>query len=248
MNYINTYVNLSYSVFGQTPNPKIATLVKLSKLSVDNLIISLKFLYQFQTNAVVVIDDAKLVTNLIVVSYILANKVYDDQSYTFNTWLSLIHSARLNAIDLKVLKQVEVFFLDVVDYNLCFKYMAQDSKFWLFIQSLGDGGEVFNTYLNRTCNSPRPKQMETPVSSPAVTPLVTPTDSPVKKRKLALTPLYSYNHSYHHSKSTQPVGHTPFSQSGNFGASCVPLVPTFPSFSGQQLEGWPQTSSMIDYF
>lgn len=203
--YTNTYVKVCYKIFGKDPiNHKLHKLVKVSKLSIENLVISIKLLYHFQTNAVVKIDDTNLVTNLIIISYILSNKLYNDQSYTFKTWIDLIQASKIRGIDMKLLKQVEVFFLNVIDYNMNFKYMVRDDKFWGFVGSMCEDGRVFEHYLlqlEKTENSTKSlvatatspaKQMETPLTSPLITPLVTPDDSPMKKRKV-LTPMYNYN-------------------------------------------------------
>lgn len=209
--YINTYVKLCYSIFGKEPtNHKLGKLVKVSKLSIENLVISIKLLYHFQTNSVVEIDDYKLITNVIIISFILSNKVYNDQSYTFKTWISLINASKIRGIDLKLLKQVETFFLTVIDYNLNFKYLLHDEKFWQFVQDLRVDGNIFKHYLfqlqeaEQNCKADDQQQEEnevyrqvvTPVSSPMASPLITPEDSPMKRRKIGptmLTPLYNYN-------------------------------------------------------
>ncbi|KAK6464160.1 hypothetical protein DFJ63DRAFT_333753 [Scheffersomyces coipomensis] len=142
-------------------------LIENSQLTYSNLIISLYYLYKYynyndvinhksstiisnqdedNVSNIVVEEstDYSLIINLIIVSLILSNKSFDDQSYTLKTWLIIInnsmgskqngsnhhHQKKLIKIDLKLINSIESYFLCSLNYNLSFIHLSQDFKFW----------------------------------------------------------------------------------------------------------------------
>ncbi|ODV78971.1 uncharacterized protein CANTADRAFT_26065 [Suhomyces tanzawaensis NRRL Y-17324] len=121
-------------------------LIYNSQLTPTNLIISLYFLYkyhhhnhvlQFAYNEHVIPDEHESINiYLVVMSLILSNKSFDDQSYTLKTWLNIINNTLcdenpdLVKVDLKLLNSLEGHFLSCLDYKLSFNGAYGDKQFW----------------------------------------------------------------------------------------------------------------------
>ncbi|CAH6723170.1 hypothetical protein CLIB1444_13S01904 [[Candida] jaroonii] len=169
MNFISVFIDISKEIFQYNEEEKIYELIKISNLTIDNLIISLYFLYKFRLNNVVNVDDFKLNFKLVIMSLVLSNKIHNDSNYTFKTWLNLCSTCNID-INLKVLKQLEVFYLNVLNYRLNYKDMYNDEYFWDML-SVNPNSQIFHQF----------KQADDPTadSSPIVTPIITPVDSPI---------------------------------------------------------------------
>lgn len=169
MNFITVFIELSKEIFQYDEESKVYELIKISNLSIDNLIISLYFLYKFKLNNIVNVDDSKLNFKLVIMSLVLSNKIHNDSNYTFKTWLNLCSTCNID-IDLKVLKQLEIFYLNVLNYKLNYKDMYNDEYFWDILSS-NVNSNIFHQF----------KQVDdtTTNSSPIVTPIITPVDSPI---------------------------------------------------------------------
>ncbi|WEJ94932.1 hypothetical protein PSN45_002434 [Yamadazyma tenuis] len=138
---------LGFKLFGINPfNNRVAKLVSISKLGVENSVIAILLLYRFLLNHVVQIHDKKLIQKLVITSLVLSNKLYNDQSYTFKTWINLIELSGIPNIDMKMLKQLEIFFLSCLDYKLDYKFIMEDHKFWSHLCDI----DVASTQLFRS--------------------------------------------------------------------------------------------------
>lgn len=134
--------------FNQKYGYFIYRLIYNSQLSSINVLISLYYIYRYHQNDVIATqtsDDKdkedlheKMVLYLIVTALILSNKSYDDQSYTLKTWLSIIDNTLSEEhltdvslkLDLKLINNMESYFLSCLDYKLSFTNMYYDTKFW----------------------------------------------------------------------------------------------------------------------
>lgn len=167
-NYIDTFIVIAYKIFKcPVSRLKLHKLVKISNLTIDNLVISLYLIHKFNKNSVVSINDKKLMGNLIIMSLILSNKIYNDQNYTFKTWINLIMNSKIN-LDLKMLKQLELLFLTALDYKLDYKFLYKDEDFWNQILELNPDWIIFKQFMDY--------DEETPINTPLPTPVITAQD------------------------------------------------------------------------
>lgn len=208
--YITAFNDLGFKLFGISPiNSKIIKLVKISKLTVENLIIAIYLLYKFLNNNVVAITDKKLIQNLIIMSFILSNKLFNDQSYTFKTWINLIEVVKI-PINMKMLKQLEIFFLNCLDYKLDYKFIMNDEKLWLHLELV----DLKATKLFRDWLATGMTEQESTTCTPIIGP-ITPQDSPIVE----------FNSCYNENFSVPTMVPTPI-----YTIPSVPIVPVFPNF------------------
>ncbi|EAZ63924.2 hypothetical protein PICST_66459 [Scheffersomyces stipitis CBS 6054] len=161
--YVNNYVKLAWMVLSDSHgnnckkslrkfhefNNKYGTfinqLIYNSQLSPTNLVISIYYLNRYyHHNDVLNLeqndeeDGDNMTVYLIIMSLILSNKSFDDQSYTLKTWLTIISSTISNTnqsedlvrVDLPLLNYLESYFLSCLNYKLSFNNLAVDSGFW----------------------------------------------------------------------------------------------------------------------
>ncbi|KAL6451830.1 hypothetical protein SBY92_003138 [Candida maltosa Xu316] len=133
----------SFQSFNAKYGKFIHQLILNSQLSSTNLIISLYYLFKhYHKNSILKYDnhqesttttDSMVIYNIIM-SLILSNKSFDDQSYTLKTWLIIINNTlnnrKLIKLDLKLLNILESFFLSSLDFKLSFIDINQNSQFW----------------------------------------------------------------------------------------------------------------------
>ncbi|KAI5955161.1 hypothetical protein KGF54_001722 [Candida jiufengensis] len=128
-----------------------------SQVSKINLVISTYYLYKYyHSNHVLNHDLSEDTTNQqqqtgeisnihiynVIMSLILSNKSFDDQSYTLKTWLIIIQNTLKQqqykqstiVIDLKLINIIESYFLSCLNYNLSYIKMYNDLKFWNLIE------------------------------------------------------------------------------------------------------------------
>ncbi|ODV64691.1 hypothetical protein HYPBUDRAFT_99702, partial [Hyphopichia burtonii NRRL Y-1933] len=120
----NNFMN-KYSIF-------LTNLINILKLKDVNIVLSLYYLYKYnlnQINHVNIEDDLSLFTNLVIISLILSNKTFNDQSYTLKTWKNIINEQDYK-ISLPLLNQLENHFLTVTNYQVNFNKIDQDDHFW----------------------------------------------------------------------------------------------------------------------
>ncbi|CAK7896116.1 hypothetical protein CAAN1_05S06744 [[Candida] anglica] len=172
--YVDLYIDTAFGIMGSNsrraspttvptscatnnsfsePHAYLHNLIITSQLSLQNLSISLYFLYKYNLNQVVVNDpalDSALPLYLIVTSLVLSNKTFDDQSYTLKTWVNICNGIMTPMqtpikIDFQLLKSLEIYFMNCLDYKLSFKAMDQDVSFWNMLKNAGHSVEWTET-------------------------------------------------------------------------------------------------------
>lgn len=156
----------SFQQFNTKYGEFLQKLILDSQLSATNLMISLYYLYKhYHTNNVLLHDycfdvldeeeddeeeeDNELFNSMliynVIISLVLSNKSFDDQSFTLKTWLIIIDST-LNTttitnnkplinIDLKLLNYLENYFLSSLNFKLSFLDIAINPKFWKILSN-----------------------------------------------------------------------------------------------------------------
>ncbi|KAI5965709.1 uncharacterized protein KGF55_001071 [Candida pseudojiufengensis] len=150
----------SFNQFNSKYGEFLKNLIINSQISKINLIISTYYLYKYyhsnnvlkheifeESNNSLSSSSTSLVGEIssihiynIIISLILSNKSFDDQSYTLKTWLIIIKNTlkqqnhQVIAIDLKLLNLIENYFLNCLNYNLNYIKMSTDFKFWNLIE------------------------------------------------------------------------------------------------------------------
>lgn len=186
--YIQYYIKCCWIIFSQSSNDEIdkfnqfnnlysnylINLIKSLKLSTTNLIISLNFLYKYQSlnsmNQINLNDDVSILNYLILTSLILSNKSFNDQSYTIKTWFN-ISNDQLNfkKLSINLLNHFENHFLSVVNYNLNYNKIMYDDQFW---NKLFDHCNLLNVdpavihYFKNYITCPSKSTLITPLSTP----------------------------------------------------------------------------------
>ncbi|KAK6203459.1 uncharacterized protein RJT21DRAFT_113358 [Scheffersomyces amazonensis] len=242
----------------------IRKLIENSQLTRSNLIISLYYLYKYYNyNGILnhnsqpfkdsdseelnVSIDYSLIINLIIVSLILSNKCFDDQSYTLKTWLIIInntmgkstldnnHNKKIIKIDLKLINSLESYFLCSVNYSLSFIKLSKDYNFWNILSS----SHVFK--LSTSIISKFKALVELTVHEPASAiiaksqsllheqPILLTPGSEIHKSPLSATPLATPISK----KSTATMGQLPLplpivTVSPLSSTCCTPLTPLTP--------------------
>ena len=148
--YLDIFIKVSYHILTRENSSKklydqfclqycnqLKLTIRSSQLSTINLIISWYYLYKYASNTVCSInveEGTSIISHLIFISLILANKTFDDQCYSCKTWCNIANSSDSNyTYDLQLIKHLESHFLSVVDYKLSFTAIDND-EFWTFLQ------------------------------------------------------------------------------------------------------------------
>lgn len=125
----------NFEKFNKRYGTYLTELIQSLKLSQTNLIISLYYLHKYKSlntvNKIDLVEDNSILNYLVLISLILSNKTFNDQSYTLKTWYN-ISKEQLNfeSISLKLLNSLEMHFLSTVNYCLNFNDIDRDMKFW----------------------------------------------------------------------------------------------------------------------
>ncbi|KAG7664025.1 uncharacterized protein J8A68_002463 [[Candida] subhashii] len=134
----------SFQTFNTKYGKFIQDLIINSQLSQTNLLISLYYLYKYYHHNDVLTNDTTIPSSndeeeipmtiyLIIISLVLANKSFDDQSYTLKTWLIIINNTKNSqviSLDLKLLNYLEGYFLSALGFKLSYISIQHDQSFW----------------------------------------------------------------------------------------------------------------------
>lgn len=120
----------------------VARVIELAQLSSSNLVIAWFFLHKYSCNSMLAPEsepeEDSMTIYLLLTALILSNKLYDDQSFTLKTWISLIQRSsppqRFSAC-LKTLDAMERHFLAALDYRVSYKALDNDVQFWRLVPS-----------------------------------------------------------------------------------------------------------------
>lgn len=208
----------------------IHKLIYNSQLSETNLLIALYYQYLYYHHNKVLCfkhedGEEKMILFILIMALVLANKSFDDQSYTLKTWLSIIENStgsddEIN-VDLPLLNSLETYFLSSLDFKLAFTKLDSDDGFWskmtmaqeISLKKLVSSPVTPSTELFTT-TTPIPNYYAAPVSatssvlmSKQPTPSTCFTSPLSLKRKIAtspLTPLTPYDDHYKKRRIAHP--------------------------------------------
>lgn len=176
----------------------LTNLINILKLKDVNIVLSLYYLYKYnlnQINHVNIEDDLSLFTNLVIISLILSNKTFNDQSYTLKTWKNIINEQDYK-ISLPLLNQLENHFLTVTNYQVNFNKIDQDDHFWNSFDCSNATICYFRKIVSRdifTSGSSFTHKTCTPTAPSSV--ISTPIKTIMKTPYLAYTQFTNYNYS-----------------------------------------------------
>lgn len=207
--YLNIYVKISYhiltrSIRSRKPYKQFSSqycnqlrqIIQMSQLSTTNLIISWYYLYKYATNGISQIDveeSVSLVYHLILTSFVLANKTFDDQCYSCKTWCNIVDSCDASVkCDLRLMNQLETHFLSVVDYKLSFTDIDND-EFWGFLQGIFNDTNLANHVLHSLRYIIMPKADHLPSMPASPVPYNNLTSPLTASFKSPLTPLTPFS-------------------------------------------------------
>lgn len=164
-NYVNMYTLCAWLILEGSASSErassysvyLADLINTCQFSRQNLIISLYYLHKYSRNHINLTDkESNMSIYLVLTSLILANKTFDDQSYTLKTWTNICNGISKSTkcttsvtINFKLLKDLEMHFLCCLNYGLSYIKIGSDEMFWSQMNKLG--ASWFNTVKSSIC-------------------------------------------------------------------------------------------------
>lgn len=177
-----------FMIFNKKYGKFLVGLIEHSQLTLTNLVISLYYIYKYRMNSINKLDENEMniVNYIIISSLVLANKCYDDQSYTLKTWVNICNQQpkRPINIDLRLMNDLESHFMFCLNFRLNFSNVGSDNMFWDFLHSrlntLQAPRLIINKFRLQVSHSTlpnlweyeKPSSTQSFASSPIVSPLV----------------------------------------------------------------------------